>query len=32
MDKSGILESNKGRFGQIRAIKPTIQPNIGKSW
>ena len=38
MDQSGILGSNKGRYGQIRqlranmqirVIKP-IQPNIGK--
>ena len=40
MDKSGILGSNKGRYGQIRTIKgkyaqnkgnyALIQPNIGK--
>ena len=38
MNKSGILGSNKGRYGQIRAIKGKyaqirvshMQPNIGK--
>ena len=29
MDKSGILGSNKGRYGQIRAIKGKYAPNKG---
>ena len=29
MDKSDILGSNKGKYGQIRAIKGQICPNKG---
>ena len=29
MDKSGILGSNKGRYGRIRAIKGKYAPNKG---
>ena len=30
MDKSGILESNKGKYGQIRAIKGDAQIRVIK--